>query len=174
MVKFLLMWPKYFKKVSEHELQPGDLLLVPIEKSTASMFAYLHAAAYCGEGEIIHLQKVNDKPRISKEGYEAMKRQRKGFKIFRKKGGINRSEFLRKVREAMNWKTEYNLWTNNCIRFALHLVDLADFYKEMVNRGWVSWVGWDSSCTHPWPALPLHPGQIRPEAGPWVVGRQGR
>lgn len=70
---------------------------------------------------------------ISKVGFKVMKEERGKCQIWRKKDGINESEFRRKVREAMNSKASYSLRVNNCIHFALHLLGLLDFYSQLVS-----------------------------------------
>lgn len=81
---------------------------------------------------------------ISKEGFKAMKKKREKCRIYRKVGGIDLSEFRRKVREAMDSEAEYSLVFNNCIHFALHLLGLMEFYKKPVSMGLgvMAAVGW--------------------------------
>ncbi|KFQ60289.1 hypothetical protein N334_06297, partial [Pelecanus crispus] len=131
-----------FKVVSESTLQPRDILLLPMDTSSGlSSSSFKHTAVYCGDGEVIHFQTKHLNPcsfvnilsnsgRISKEGFKAMKKERKKCQIYQKKGGINLNDFHSKVREAMNSKAKYHLGKNNCIHFALYLLGLMDFYMQ--------------------------------------------
>ncbi|KAM9224006.1 uncharacterized protein RG961_007465 [Leptosomus discolor] len=125
-----------FQEVSESELQPGDIVLFPLDNSWGKVIrGFMHAAVYCGDGEVIHFQYTNTGTTsglISKEGFKAMKKKRGKFEIYRKKGGINLSDFRQKVREVMECEANYDLGTNNCIHFALYLLGLVDFYKQLV------------------------------------------
>lgn len=53
--------------------------------------------------------------------------------IFRKKAGVDLDAFQKKVKEVMNSTAQYSLTENNCIHFALYLLDLVDFYLEAVS-----------------------------------------
>ncbi|XP_026712213.1 uncharacterized protein LOC113484177 isoform X1 [Athene cunicularia] len=124
-----------FMKVSDRELQPGDIVLFPMDSRSGASSSFKHAAVYCKDGEVIHFQNTDSKNgdgRISKEGFEAMKEKRRKCWVYRKKDQIDLKDFNNKVREAMNSKAKYNLRKNNCIHFALHLLGLVDFYKELV------------------------------------------
>ncbi|XP_068000247.1 uncharacterized protein [Melanerpes formicivorus] len=140
MIKFLLFkcisqHGEVFYKVPEETVQPGDIVLVPMQDKKLFLRSFIHAAVYLGDGEVIHFQgrKDKNKPgRISKEGFHDMKEERGKCEIWRKRGGIDLKEFRRKVKEAMNSKAKYHLGTNNCIHFALWLLGLADFYTQMV------------------------------------------
>ncbi|KFV01811.1 hypothetical protein N340_00696, partial [Tauraco erythrolophus] len=120
-----------FEEVSENDLQPGDILLFPLDrKSGHKSSSFKHAAVYCGDGEVIHFQGIRGQKntgRISKEGFRAMKRERGKCRIYRKKGEIDLSDFRKKVKEAMNCEAKYHVGKNNCIHFALYLLGLADF-----------------------------------------------
>ncbi|XP_054244171.1 uncharacterized protein LOC128972319 [Indicator indicator] len=116
-------------------MQPGDIVLVPIQSSVSLYPIFKHAAVYIGDGEVIHFQGLQGKSgtgRISKEGFPAMKDERGKFQIWRKRGGVDLDDFDRKVKNAMQCKAKYHLSTNNCIHFALWLLGLADFYMELV------------------------------------------
>lgn len=67
-----------------------------------------------------------------------MRQQRGKGKVLRKKEGINLETFKRKVRELMNSTAKYNLLENNCINFALYLLDLGNFSFQSVSMepGW--------------------------------------
>ena len=44
-----------FKEVSENKLQPGDILLFPLDISSGVLSSsFKHMAIYCGDGEVIH------------------------------------------------------------------------------------------------------------------------
>ena len=110
---------------------------------------------------------------ISKEGFNAMKKERGKCRILQKKGGINFNDFHCKVRKAMNGEAYYSLRRNNCIHFALYLLDMAEFYMKLVSTELGVTTGVVGQVLHPQPALPLHPDPIPPGAGPWVVGTAG-
>ncbi|XP_075620959.1 uncharacterized protein LOC142603541 isoform X2 [Balearica regulorum gibbericeps] len=139
MIKFVLSGTKeFFEEVSESNVQPGDIVLVPcLNKTGIIRKLFQHAAVYCGDGEVIHFQNTTSTSsgksgRISKEGFEAMIQERGKCQILRKKGGINLSDFNSRMKELMNSKANYNVCINNCIHFALHLLDMVNFYKERV------------------------------------------
>ncbi|KAM6304523.1 uncharacterized protein O3Q21_015149 isoform 2-T3 [Podargus strigoides] len=125
-----------FEEVSDGTLQPGDIMIFPFLSSSGCIgSSFIHAAVYCGDGEVIHLQKKslwNKKGRIIKEGLNAMKRERGKYLIRRKKGGIDLDDFYRKVRDVMSSEAKYSLGENNCIHFALYLLGLVKFYMELV------------------------------------------
>ncbi|XP_054693113.1 uncharacterized protein LOC129210837 [Grus americana] len=136
-IKFVLCGDKeFFEEVSESNLQPGDIVLVPCLSTTGvNRNSFQHAAVYCGDGEVIHFQGTSrfwSTGLISKEGFEAMKKERGKCQILRKKGGINLNDFRCKVREAMKSEANYSLLRNNCIHFALYLLDMAEFYMKLV------------------------------------------
>ncbi|KFV65739.1 hypothetical protein N307_00251, partial [Dryobates pubescens] len=119
-----------FYEVSETEIQPGDIVLFPIENLQSLYCLFKHAAVYVGDGEVIHFQGLKDKSStgwVSKEGFHALKKARGKFQIWRKRGGIKVNEFRARVRQAMNSIAYYDLGTNNCIHFALWLLGLEDF-----------------------------------------------
>ncbi|XP_074457676.1 uncharacterized protein LOC141748885 isoform X2 [Larus michahellis] len=145
-IQFLLSksTPKHgnvFEEVSESTLTPGDILLFPLDVTYGGLCSsFKHAAVYCGDGEVIHFQNTSKgkSGRISKEGFRPMKKERGKCQVYRKKGGIDLDNFYSKVREVMNCEAKYYLGTNNCIHFALYLLGLVDFYKELVeiqNKG---------------------------------------
>ncbi|XP_010282052.1 PREDICTED: uncharacterized protein LOC104618210, partial [Phaethon lepturus] len=121
--KCLIASSKIVEEVAESKMQPGDILLFPMDiKKGLCSSSFKHAAVYCGDGEVIHFQNTSfwgNSGRISKEGFRAMKRERGKCQIYRKKGGINLSDFKSKVREAMESEASYHLGENNCIQFAL-------------------------------------------------------
>ncbi|XP_064013249.1 uncharacterized protein LOC135182766 [Pogoniulus pusillus] len=124
-----------FDNVPESEMQPGDILLVPIQSDNPIHCLFKHAAVYLGKGEVIHFQGLADESNtglVSKEGFRAMRRQRGECQVYRKRGGINRRELKRRVTQAMNSKSQYHPGTNNCIHFALWLLGLSDFYMTLV------------------------------------------
>ncbi|KAF1543543.1 hypothetical protein FQV10_0008406, partial [Eudyptes schlegeli] len=143
-----------FEEVSESDLQPGDILLFPMNISPGILSSsFKHTAVYCGDGEVIHFQskKRRNTGRISKEGFIAMEKERGKCQIYRKIGGIDPNDFHRKVREAMNMEDRYDLDDNNCIHFALCLLGLVDFYEQLVSTelGVTAAVG---RLLHPQPA----------------------
>ncbi|XP_064013257.1 uncharacterized protein LOC135182771 [Pogoniulus pusillus] len=116
-------------------MQPGDIVLVPIEDWRHLHFLFKHAAVYLGDGEVIHFQGRGDKNGVgvaSKQGFEAMKKERGKYKIYRKRGGIDLDEFQSRVKEAMNSEAKYHTVYNNCIHFALWLLGLGNFYHKPV------------------------------------------
>ncbi|KAM6060069.1 uncharacterized protein LJ206_014491 [Theristicus caerulescens] len=124
-----------FEEVSESTLQHGDILLFPTTIRPSLDISFKHAAVYCGDGEVIHFQNTDfrtNRGRIIKDGFEAMKKERGKFRIYRKKGGIDLNDFRSKVRKAMNSEADYDLRKNNCIHFALCLLDLVEFYMQLV------------------------------------------
>lgn len=62
-----------------------------------------------------------------------MLKSRGKYQIYRKKAGVDLDAFQKKVREVMNSTAQYSLTGNNCIHFALYLLDLSDFYSEAVS-----------------------------------------
>ncbi|XP_075620281.1 uncharacterized protein LOC142603452 [Balearica regulorum gibbericeps] len=138
MILFVLSGDEeFFEEVSERNMQPGDIVLVPFLSATGlNSTIFQHAAVYCGDGEVIHFQGTSPFGKsglISKEGFNAMKKERGKFRILRKKGGINLNAFRCKVRNAMCSEAYYDLCTNNCIHFALYLLDMAEFYMKLVS-----------------------------------------
>ncbi|XP_064933257.1 uncharacterized protein LOC135580593 isoform X2 [Columba livia] len=139
-IKFL--WSKslpghedIFEEVSESKLQPGDILLFPESNANfISRALFKHAAVYCGDGEVIHFQSTGKGHGglISKQGFEALKRERGECHIYQKKGGVDLNDLRSKVRIAMDSEAEYSLRTNNCIHFALSLLGLEEFSSELV------------------------------------------
>ncbi|XP_064933231.1 uncharacterized protein LOC135580589 isoform X2 [Columba livia] len=135
-----------FEEVSESELQPGDILLFPMDRSNdiVSRILFKHAAVYCGDGEVIHFQGAGTPNStalissqttpglISKQGYTALKKDRGNCQIYRKKGGVDLRAFRSRLRKAMNSEAEYSLYKNNCIHFALSLLGLEKFYSQLV------------------------------------------
>ncbi|OPJ71456.1 hypothetical protein AV530_004174 [Patagioenas fasciata monilis] len=135
-----------FEEVSESELQPGDILLFPMDRSNdiISRILFKHAAIYCGDGEVIHFQGAGTPNSsalissqttpglISKQGYTALKNDRGNCQIYRKKGGVDLRAFRSKLKKAMNSEAEYSLYKNNCIHFALSLLGLEKFYSQLV------------------------------------------
>ncbi|KAF1571439.1 UNVERIFIED_CONTAM: hypothetical protein FQV16_0014256, partial [Eudyptes robustus] len=144
-----------FEKVSESNLQPGDILLFRMNISPGILSSsFIHVAVYCGGREVIHFQNTRKRKntgRISKESFKAMEKERGKCQIYRKIGGIDPKDFHRKVREAMNMEARYHLGNNNCIHFALYLLGLVDFYAELVSTelGVTAAVG---RLLHPQPA----------------------
>ncbi|XP_068000255.1 uncharacterized protein [Melanerpes formicivorus] len=124
---------KVFDEVTEEEMQPGDIVLVPMDDKNPLYCLFKHAAVYIGDGEVIQFQGSTGEPgQISKEGFQAMKMATQKCQIYRKRGGIDLNDFHSKVREAMHSKAKYHLGTNNCIHFALWLLGLADFNIQLV------------------------------------------
>ncbi|KAM6125302.1 uncharacterized protein FYN12_006873 [Phoenicopterus ruber ruber] len=124
-----------FEEVSESKMEPGDIVLFPLDGTSGVRKLFKHAGVYCGDGEVIHFQNTvseGNSGRIIKEGFNAMKTGRGECNIYRKKGGIDLNYIKSKVREAMNSKADYSLLKNNCIHFALSLLGLEDFAKELV------------------------------------------
>ncbi|XP_065497523.1 uncharacterized protein LOC135992357 isoform X2 [Caloenas nicobarica] len=135
-----------FEEVSESELQPGDIVLFPMDGSNKFMFGaiFKHAAVYCGDGEVIHFLGT-DTPNSSghrsscktcgdivKSGYKALIKESGQCRIYRKKGGVDLSDFHSRVRRAMNSEADSNACTNNCIHFALSLLGLEEFSSQLV------------------------------------------
>nr|XP_021136334.1 uncharacterized protein LOC106145967 isoform X6 [Columba livia] len=132
-----------FEQVLNGTLQPGDILLFPLDGSNSTIAQALlrHAAVYCGNGEVIHFVGTGTAGPsssqtipglISKQGYQTLIKERGQCRIYRKKGGVNLSDFRNRVRNAMRSEANYNAYTNNCIHFALSLLDLLEFYSELV------------------------------------------
>lgn len=67
-----------------------------------------------------------------------MRHQRGKCKVLRKREGFNHETFKKKVKELMNSTANYNLVNNNCINFALYLLDVGDFSFQSVSMepGW--------------------------------------
>ncbi|KAK2539144.1 hypothetical protein Q9966_004895 [Columba livia] len=147
-----------FEQVLSGTLQPGDILLFPLDGSNSTIAQALlrHAAVFCGNGEVIHFQGIDCKESpgvISKEGLVKMRKNRGPFDVYRKKDGVVLKEFNNRVRTAMNSKAKYDPYTNNCIHFALYLLGLQEFYSNLVSTELVSRPRWDGSCTHPQPCV---------------------
>ncbi|KAK2539141.1 uncharacterized protein LOC106145967 isoform X3 [Columba livia] len=132
-----------FEEVFEGELQPGDILLFPLDRSNdiVSRALFKHAAVYCGDGEVIHFVGTGTAGPsssqtipglISKQGYQTLIKERGQCRIYRKKGGVNLSHFRNRVRNAMRSEANYNAYTNNCIHFALSLLGLEKFSSQLV------------------------------------------
>ncbi|XP_064933219.1 uncharacterized protein LOC102084684 isoform X7 [Columba livia] len=126
-----------FEQVLNGTLQPGDILLFPLDGSNSTIAQALlrHAAVYCGNGEVIHFQGIDCKESpgvISKEGLLKMRKNRGLFDVYRKKDGVVLKEFNNRVRTAMNSEAKYDPYTNNCIHFALYLLGLQEFYSNLV------------------------------------------
>ncbi|XP_064933254.1 uncharacterized protein LOC135580591 isoform X2 [Columba livia] len=135
-----------FKVLSESELHPGDILLFPVDGSNniVVQMIFKHAAVYCGDDEVIHFVGTNTQRKrdvissrktsgvIAKEGLVKMEKERGKYLIYRKKDGVNLSDFWRKVKEAMNSEAEYCASKNNCIHFALSLLGLEKFSSKLV------------------------------------------
>ncbi|PKK25286.1 putative LOC102085530 [Columba livia] len=126
-----------FEEVSESELQPGDILLFPMDRSNdiVSRILFKHAAVYCGDGEVIHFQGTESQQSpgvITKEGLVKMKKERGQYQVYRKKDGVVLNDFRHRVRTAMNSEAKYDPYTNNCIHFALYLLGLQEFYSNLV------------------------------------------
>ncbi|KFO87630.1 hypothetical protein N320_04808, partial [Buceros rhinoceros silvestris] len=122
---------KVFEEVSEDKMKPGDIVLFRMTNSIGKLrSSFKHAAVYCGDGEVIHFQnrRKSKKGKVSKEGFTAMKDERGKCQVYRKIDGINLETFRSKVRAVMNGKAKYDLCQNNCIHFALYLLDMAEFY----------------------------------------------
>ncbi|XP_071899431.1 uncharacterized protein [Anas platyrhynchos] len=120
----------------ESKLQPGDVLLFPLQNKPVFLAQiFKHAAVYCGDEEIIHFQNTNDHAnggQICKEGLHATLKKRGKCQTYRKKAGVDLDAFQKKVRKVMNSTAQYSLTGNNCIHFALYLLGLSDFYSEAV------------------------------------------
>ncbi|XP_042741664.1 uncharacterized protein LOC122187874 isoform X1 [Lagopus leucura] len=116
-------------EVSENSIEAGDIVLFNMQSSSNAAFSFKHAVVYCGDGEVIHFHNINNSSAglIRKEGFQLMRQKRGKGKVLRKKDGINPETFNRKVKELMNSTAKYNLFENNCINFALYLLDLGDF-----------------------------------------------
>ncbi|OXB81956.1 UNVERIFIED_CONTAM: hypothetical protein H355_004039 [Colinus virginianus] len=132
---FIPRHEKVFINVSDN-IQAGDLVLLNIESSSSLSIIFKHAAVYCGEGEVIHFQDTGDlrRGRIIKEGFQVMKDRRGKCQVLRKKSGVNPETFKNKVKLLMNSTAEYRLLDNNCINFALYLLDLGHFSFQTLNR----------------------------------------
>ncbi|KAK2524611.1 hypothetical protein Q9233_009540, partial [Columba guinea] len=156
-IKFLLFKRipgrgEIFEEVSEKDLQPGDILLFPLQTSSVKHInVFKHAAVYCGFGEVIHFQgSGTESPDagppstwdvittrkihglISKTGYASLRKERGKCEIYRKKGGVNLNDLHSEIQKAMNSEAEYSLYKNNCIHFALSLLGLEEFYSELI------------------------------------------
>ncbi|XP_014815274.1 PREDICTED: uncharacterized protein LOC106898506, partial [Calidris pugnax] len=159
-------YSEVLEEVPKNKLQPGDILLFPLDSKYGRASGSLkHAAVYCGDGEVIHFQ---DRGRgksglILKEGFRVMKMERKEYQVYRKKGGINLNDFRVKVRKAMNSQAKYSLRKNNCIHFALFLVGLADFDMKEVETP-------DEDYSYSDGAVSI-PGVSPPQHGCGVLGR---
>uniref|UniRef100_A0A663M8E9 NlpC/P60 domain-containing protein n=1 Tax=Athene cunicularia TaxID=194338 RepID=A0A663M8E9_ATHCN len=51
-----------FMKVSDRELQPGDIVLFPMDSRSGASSSFKHAAVYCKDGEVIHFQSKHPNP----------------------------------------------------------------------------------------------------------------
>ncbi|XP_065498137.1 uncharacterized protein LOC135992714 isoform X1 [Caloenas nicobarica] len=135
-----------FEEVFEGDLQPGDIVLFPMDRSNNIIVQtiFRHAAVYCGDDEVIHFGATSTQRKrdvissrmttgmIAKEGLLRMKKERGNYQIYRKIDGVNLNGFRRKVKEAMNSKAEYCASSNNCIHFALSLLGLEEFSSQLV------------------------------------------
>ncbi|XP_054244151.1 uncharacterized protein LOC128972302 [Indicator indicator] len=123
------------EEVAEAALQPGDMVLFPLNEYGSCSSLFTHAAVYLGEAEVIHFQNTDVRRNIGqicKEGFHALKRARGKCQMYRKRGGMDLKEFHSNVREAMKSTGSYHPGTNNCIHFALWLLGLEDFYMDLV------------------------------------------
>ncbi|KAM6119632.1 uncharacterized protein FYW35_005930 isoform 2-T2 [Pterocles gutturalis] len=164
----------FFQEVSESKLQPGDIALFPLlDRTDLVTYIVKHAAVYCGDGEVIHFQGMGNEwnsGRVSKEGFQALKKKRGNCQVYRKIGGINLRDLNSRVREVMNSEAYYDWEENNCIHFALSLLGLVDFYTQQVSTE-LSILATVIRLLHPQPALHFSLDPIPPGAGPWAVGR---
>ncbi|XP_068000253.1 uncharacterized protein [Melanerpes formicivorus] len=135
---------KVFDQVAESSMQPGDVVLVPIRINDSICSLFKHAAVYLGDGEIIHFQGLANQTNsgvVSKQGFHTMKKASGTVHIWRKIDGNKVNELHGKVWKAMNSRFQYHPDTNNCIHFALWLLNLENFYRQLVeildenNRG---------------------------------------
>ncbi|KAH1183573.1 uncharacterized protein LOC123344360 [Mauremys mutica] len=119
----------FFEVVSKENLRVGDIILIPMDTSLQSS-SWKHAGVYYGNKKVIHF----DGDGIYIQGIDAMERTRGKYQIVRLKQGINEEAFLKKADAMLNAKTKYNCFTNNCIHFALSLLDMEEFYHEIVSE----------------------------------------
>ncbi|XP_074925566.1 uncharacterized protein LOC116831271 isoform X2 [Chelonoidis abingdonii] len=119
---------EFFEDVSKENLQLGDIILFPI-RTSPKFSSWKHAGVYYGNKKVIHFNREG----ISIQGIDAMEGPREKHQILRLKQGINEEAFLKKADAMLKAKTTYDCFTNNCIHFALFLLDMEEFYHEIVS-----------------------------------------
>ncbi|CAM5089872.1 unnamed protein product [Natator depressus] len=115
----------FFETVPKENIQLGDIILFRIDTSLQSS-SWKHAGVYCGNKKVVHFDRI-----VHIQGIDAMERTRGKCQILRLKREINKDAFLKKVDAMLNAETTYHCVTNNCIHFALSLLDMEKFYHEI-------------------------------------------
>ncbi|EMP38919.1 AP-3 complex subunit beta-2 [Chelonia mydas] len=115
----------FFETVPKENIQLGDIILFRMDTSLQSS-SWKHAGVYCGNKKVVHFDGI-----VHIQGIDAMERTRGKCQILRLKRGINKDAFLKKVDAMLNAETTYHCVTNNCIHFALSLLDMEKFYHEI-------------------------------------------
>ncbi|KAM6060068.1 uncharacterized protein LJ206_014490 [Theristicus caerulescens] len=126
---------QHFDMVPDGVAKPqlGDLFLFPLA-SGAPAGGGAHAAVYCGDGEIIHLEGssgTSPSGIVAKHGKSHLLRTRGPAKVLQRKGGLDAAALQHRIRAAMDQAVEYDAVTCNCVHFALTLLGLGHLAGAM-------------------------------------------
>ncbi|KAM4826311.1 uncharacterized protein RHO17_000773 [Thomomys bottae] len=118
------------------EPEPGDLFLFKLVSPVGRRYG-AHVGVYCGDGEIIHFEGLAPERTglgaslsswegvVSKQGRRPLQRSRELWRVLRRRGGVDRAGLDRRVRAAMDADPPpYHPARNNCVHFALRLLDV--------------------------------------------------
>ncbi|XP_043350372.1 uncharacterized protein LOC122456190 isoform X2 [Dermochelys coriacea] len=119
----------FFETVPKENIQLGDIIFFRMETSLQPR-SCKHVGVYCGKKRVVHFDGITHI-----HGIDAMERTRGKYQILRLKRRINEDAFLKKVDDMLNAEATYHCVKNNCIHFVLSLLDMEEFYHEIVEDG---------------------------------------